>query len=234
MKAKALIFVGILAAASFAAVQDSLQLARTYKEGEKDAYTVKIDIAIQGGIEVTTSMSQEVVKVYDNGDADVKFTYGTPKAMMGGQDISSMAGQMLNMPPMTMRLNKYGSSTTKPTVQQGMMAGMHKMMSIGSTLLDKPMKVGQAVPINVEDKEAKSKVTGTITLESITGGVAKIVSDMQITNAQTTDKPMKLKTTALIDVASSKPNRVEGLATDVPGQGGMAPDSIKFTLERAK
>src|SRR5687768_8633103 len=103
MRVKALFFVGVLAAVSLAAVQDSLQLSRTYKAGEKDAYTVKIDIAMgERAIEVTAGMSQEVVKVYENGDADVKFTYTAPKAMMNGQDISEMAAGMLNMPPQTM------------------------------------------------------------------------------------------------------------------------------------
>lgn len=236
MKARALFISFVLTAAAFAVVQDEVKFNRTFKSGEKDKYTFRVQGKMpMGEMDITMSMLQEILKVHENGDADQKTTIADVKLLMNGSDMTQMVPPGAFGQPVTVRISKNGMPVDKKAAAQGP-AGMGQLMSIGNSIaFDKPMKVGQTIPINQTDpKDPKSKVTGSMTLESITDGVAKILSTVEITTAQTTSKPMKIVSTSWIEVASAKPNKVEGTLTGMPEQGGMSFEDMKFSMERAK
>ncbi len=76
-------------------------------------------------------------------------------------------------------------------------------------------------------------MTGNIKLESVAAGIAKLVSNVSVLSNQS-PTPIKIATTSWIEVATSKPTKVEGTVTDLPAQNGMQVDTVKFVLERIK
>ena len=73
MKAKALIFAALIATTVYAS-QDSFKFFRTYKTGDKDAYSMEMKMQSPqlGELSMQMAMSQTVKKVYENGDADIE------------------------------------------------------------------------------------------------------------------------------------------------------------------
>lgn len=226
----------IVAAAAFA-LQDEVKFSRTYKAGEKDKYAFKVQTKTpMGDVDMTMSMTQEILKVYDNGDADQKTTIADMKMMMNGTDMSSMLPPGAMGQPVIVRINKNGMAVakTKAPANQGMMGGMGDLVALGNFLSEKAFKVGQPVPIDISDpKDPKTKVKGTMTLEALEAGVARVKSDLEVTSAQAT-KPIKVQTTAWVEVATSKPNKIEGTVNNVTGPQGMEIETIKYSMERVK
>jgi hypothetical protein len=235
MKSRAIIFSLVVAAAAFA-VQDEVKFTRSFKAGDKDNYSFNVQLkTAMGDMEMQMKMSQEITKVFENGEAEQKTTISDMKMFMNGTDVSAMAAQGMGaQAPIVVRIDKNGMPVDKKQAQGGgPMGQMSQLMSLGSMMTDKPMKIGQAVPIDMTDpKDPKSTVKGTVVLEAVEAGVARVKSDIQIANPQM-PKPMQVKTVALVDVATSKPNKVTGEVIGVPAQG-MQIDQVKFTMERVK
>ena len=78
----------------------------------------------------------------------------------------------------------------------------------------------------------KAKTTGSIKLDSITNGVAKIVASAVVTPPDD-DHPTKLNVVALFDVASSKLNKIDS-DVDYFKLQEMPVTDIKICLERVK
>ncbi|HVL38389.1 MAG TPA: hypothetical protein VM328_03260, partial [Fimbriimonadaceae bacterium] len=74
--------------------------------------------------------------------------------------------------------------------------------------------------------------TGTVLLESITDGMAKVVSDLNIKTADA-PQPLKVQSTIWVHVASGKATKVEGTAKNIPSQGFQI-DDLKFTMQLVK
>src|SRR5688572_1106592 len=158
MKARALLFVFVLAAAALASLQDSVQFARAFKQGDKDKYSLKINTAMaMGAVDISMVMSQEIMKVHENGDADQKTSLTEMKVFMNGTDISQMAAGMGAGAGtgVTTRINKLGMPVEKAkAAAAGPMGGMSQLVGMGAMLGDKPMKVGETIPINVSDRKS--------------------------------------------------------------------------------
>lgn len=231
MKAKAFLLFMAVAAVTVAS-QDAVQFARKFKEGEKDVYNMSIQASMaMGQFDIRMQIANTIKKVYDNGDADQETAVSDMKLIMNGNEMPMPGAQ--GQKPTLMRINKFGSPADPKTVAAGggMFGGMDQLLSLSQRMMDKPFKVGEVIPIDV--KEKNSTVKGTMKLESITEGVAKMVSDLNV-QQEGAPKPMKITTTSWMDVASSKANKVEGTVTGVPSQQGMEIDSVKFVMERVK
>jgi hypothetical protein len=95
-------------------------------------------------------------------------------------------------------------------------------------------KVGDSIPIDYKDPDnAKNTAKGTVKIESLDNGVAKLIGDLAVTNEQTTT-PMKMKMTSWFDTGLHKATKIVGKITDLPSQGGMTFDSMDLTMERIK
>lgn len=230
MKSKSIIF-GVALFVCANATQTPVQFERKYKVGEKDTYKMNITASMSmGAAEVSFKMNQTVKKVYDNGDADIETAVTGMTITFGGNEMPGGA----DPEPTTTKVNKFGTDVGE---KKDGPAGMMSQMDFSKYLAavnGKALEVGKAIDIDVKnEKTKKQEVKGTVKLESLTEGVAKVVSDLEVFTAESTT-PMKIKSTSLMDVATSKANKVQGVVTGMPEQQGMTIDKVEFTMERVK
>jgi len=231
MKTKALLFGIVLAAAAFAA-QDAVKFERAFKEGDKDTFRMSaVATTPMGAAEMNMVMSQIVKKIYENGDADIESSVSEMKITFNGMELPEGAGPGAPKPTIQ-RVSKSGVPVSGRS--GGGMMGMDFTRYAGM-MLDKPLEIGKVYPIEQKDeKNPNSKVEGTVKLDSVTEGVAKLITDLKVFSAQNQAKPMKVSLVSLIDVASSKPNKIDGTVSDLPEQGGMPIEGVKFSMTRLK
>lgn len=229
---RATIILGLALFAAAFGTQQAITLQHSYKEGEKDAYAFNVSVNIMqlGAAEVNMQLEQLVKKVYENGDADVESSYKDFRASLNGSEIPFPA------PPTSLvRYNKAGVPLNAGK-GGGMMASL-SYLNYSTMMVDKPLTVGQEIPIDQKDPKDGSTVKGKVKVESLVDGVAKLISHFDISRPGA-EKPFKLDVTSFVEVSTSKPNSVEGTATDLPadaaGQGGPQIESIKFKMERKK
>jgi hypothetical protein len=224
MKAKA-IFLGVLVAAAAFAAQDTVQFKRNYVVGDQDRYRMKMVGDSQfGSFEISMLMSQTVKLLHDNGDADVETSMTEFKIMAMGQEMSPPG-----MPPTTQRITPSGE------VKGGAPSGANPMalMRFAMVPVGTPMKVGETVPVNHNDEKAGEKIVGSYKVESVTEGIAKVVTNLEVTMAEAGEEPMKMSFTTLVEVKTSKMNQVSGSIKNLPA-GGLPVDEMKFSLERIR
>ncbi|MFY9235292.1 MAG: hypothetical protein WAO58_12645 [Fimbriimonadaceae bacterium] len=229
MKARALFLFAAVAAASFAA-QDTYKFVRSYKLGEKDSYSVKVTASLSlGEIESRMTLVQEIVKVYDNGDADQKTSITSMRNLFNGNELPSQPGT--GERTFVERITPAGGVAAKAGTANEL-NGMNELFTTGSRLAGKSFRVGEVVTINdVDPKEPRNKVTGTAKLESVVDGVAKVVSQLEISIAEQA-KPMRASSTSWIEVSTSKMIKMEGKASGLIAGKGLDINEAKFTMER--
>ena len=228
MKIKNL-FLGVLLAVAGAAQAQELELARTFKVGDVDNYkmNMKASIGAMGEVEMTFVSSQKVLKVYDNGDADIETAVKDMKLMMMGNEMPMPGDQE---PPKTVqRVNKYGSPVGEVQGDAGMMRQMD--FARFGAMFGK-LKKGEDFPIDVKnEKTKKQEVKGVARLDTIENGVATVSSELDVYTEESTT-PMKVKLKTMIDEKSSKVNKMTGTVTGLPSQGGMEIEKVDFVMER--
>lgn len=227
MKTRFILPALMLAALSFAG-QEVYKFERKFKEGDKDSYKLAMSMNMNGGeVNVTMKTSQLVKKVYENGDADVETTTSDLKVNFNGQEMSPPPQK-----PRTMRINKNGMPVNAQSSagQRGMNMNFMRYATVWGS---QGLKVGETV--NIDEKDAnnpKNTVKGTVRLESISDGVAKLITNLDVTTDEIA-KPMKIAATILLEAGSSKMNKITGTMSGISAQG-MEIEAIQFTMERVK
>ncbi|MBA3726580.1 MAG: hypothetical protein H0W86_09030, partial [Armatimonadetes bacterium] len=130
-----------------------------------------------------------------------------------------------------LRVDKRGIPMPLSSDEHGPLSGISMLMA-ASGFTDKVMKLGEEINVDVEAKDGKPKVKGTIKLESLKDGVAKIVSQCDVTSEEFDNATLKMTATSLVDTATSKPNKID-LKCDF-GASGFAIKTITLSMERIK
>lgn len=221
-----LVLAFVVAAAATVANQETFSFERNYKVGDKDSYVFQMSIESGlGSVDITTDMTQTVSKVYENGDADVESATTNTKVLVNGQPSNTPEPAKE-----TVRMNKYGLRVKSSDVKRK--GGFGGIGDLTSVAYEKPLSVGQEVTFDrVDPENPKTKSSGVVKLESIEKGVAKLISRITImTEGQ--PKPMKLNLTSYMDVATAKPNKIEGTVSGMQlgGQGGMEIEVKSVTI----
>ena len=175
------------------------------------------------------TLVQEIVKVYDNGDADQKTSITSMRNLFNGNELPSQPGT--GERTFVERITPAGGVAAKAGTANEL-NGMNELFTTGSRLAGKSFRVGEVVTINdVDPKEPRNKVTGTAKLESVVDGVAKVVSQLEISIAEQA-KPMRASSTSWIEVSTSKMIKMEGKASGLIAGKGLDINEAKFTMER--
>ena len=223
MKAKAILLCLGLIAIAFGA-QDTIRFSRHLKEGDQDTYKLHVSGNMQAGdLDFTMKMVQLVKKVYDNGDADLDTTTPDFHITMNGNEVPAPP-----IPEKTIKVDKNGVPKEAPEGAQSRMEFMRYMAGF----YDKDLKVGDTVTIDHTDpKDSKNKMTGTVKLDSVTDGVAKLLINVTTTSSDS-DTPSKIVATMYINVATSKMSKIDGTVDSMPIQPGIVLSDVKITMER--
>ena len=211
-----------LAALSMAA-PDTIRFAMHYKQGDKTSYKTHMAMSMGSNdvtVDITSSMT--VAKTYDDGGADL--TVEVPKMTInfGGNEVPGH-----DIPPTTVHVDSTGkiTKTDSQTEQQGV-----QVRKYATYIFNRDLKVGDV--INVDEKDGENHTTGTITLKSVTDGVATLQADLSETQPNL-EGPMKVSLTMTMDVASSTLNKMEGTIQNMPTRQGMPPaDNVQVTMEK--
>lgn len=225
MKFRSILFALLLGSIAISQAQ-TFNPERKYKEGQADAYSMKINMSSSmGELGLSMKMKNTVKKVYENGDADIETAITDMVMNMAGNEMKPPAGK-----PTSVKMNKFGVPVNAPK------SGGMNFGQITSFIGDKEMTVGQSYPFEIAEKEnPNNKMKGVAKLVSVEGGVATVF----VTAEKWTDKidkPMKFEGTSTIDTATTTLIKFEGKATDMPSMGAGAPTitSATFLMERIK
>lgn len=224
MKIKALVLGVMLASAAFAG-QDSVSLAHKYKVGDKDLYTMSMKLELAAGeITVAGEMTQTVLKVYENGDADLETKTGELTVNAMGQENKVPA-----TPATTQKVNKFGQPMEAPKGQD-----MAPFLMLGGLFGDGNLKVGETKTIDQSTpSDEKSKVKGTIKVDSVTDGVAKLISSLDVSSPKA-PKPLHFDTTTWVSTDSGRVQKLEGKASGMDDGGGQGIKGMSFTMALKK
>lgn len=229
MKIKTAVLGLLLSTAAFAQ-QGPVKFERTYKVGESDAYGMKMSVsmAAMGEVQIHFKSTQKVVKVYEDGAADIETTTTDMKVMMGGNELPTpeAPAQVTKQ-----KYDKFGNPLGKPEGSKGMGEEMN-FTRFGSAFGQAGLEVGKEIPIDVKnEKTKKQEVLGTAKLESVKDNLATIISSLKVFSAES-DKPMNIAMTTLLDTLTSKVNSIKGTVTGLPSQQGMEIDKVDFEMTR--
>lgn len=193
-----------------------------YAAGDSDSYTVKVDAtASTGEIGITSDTSRTVKHVYENGDADIETKITDLNLNIGGQPLP-----WTNPQPSTSRYNRFGM----PITPGGQSLGM-SFTRFGTFFGEKEFKVGETNAIEqVDEKNPKNHVKGTVKLLSLEDGKAKL-SIVLDSFSEDAEKPMHVEGTATVHIATSRLLSFEGTATNLPAIKGISVSTAKFSMQ---
>lgn len=220
MKLKAIFLSLVLGVTAFAG-QDAFHIERKYVLNDADKFLMKMQLdSMMGQIDLTMDIKETVKKLYDNGDADIESAVSNMVVNVQGQ-VQKVPAQA----PTTIRYDKYGMPAAGTKDSKGM-----SFMRFGNVLGDKAIKVGETVTFDrADEKDPKTHAKGTVKLESLDAGVAKLIMSVdQYSSAS--EKPMHIDGTSWIE-ATGKLKKLEGKVTGMPAAAGGA-SSATFVLER--
>jgi len=181
--------------AGASAKPQAFTFGRTYKVGEIDSYAVKMEQST-GNVVMSMTLTQEITKVYDNGDADMKETTSDMVMNIGGKQIQSP-----QTPPVTLRVDKNGAP------QGGSQSGMDGGFGAALSRITSGISVGQTVPYDYTNPgKAGTHDVGKITYVSADGSSKfHVVSDITDADKDTTHMEGDMS----LDTASKKPISVD-------------------------
>lgn len=212
--------------AALTLAQDSFTPARTYIVGDKDIFGANMKMDASVSIAMTFKMSYEVKKTYDNGDADIEL-----KAYDRSIDVG---GQITKQPDSIPSVGRYDKFGMPAKVANTLAVQQPSFMNFIVYRSSSTLKLGQ--PVNIDEDlgdKAKTHVKGTAKLESITDGVAKMVTSVDV-NTEKSKKPMHLDSISYLDVKTAKLNRVESKLTNIDTDQMPGISSMTVVLEREK
>lgn len=224
MKVKAFTSLVVLAGFVFAGAQNTVRFSHHYKEGDKDTYKMQIagSLAQGGDVSVHITMTETVKKVYDNGDVDLFVEYPDSSVEMGGNQMPY---------PMASRTQKVDKDGIPKDSESSANSGFTKYLT---GFFDRDLKPGDVVTVDTSDpKNPKDKTSGTITLDSITNGEAKLICKVTHVNPAL-DRPSNFNITFYMNAADSKIDKMEGTVDSWPVQSGIVLNDVKASMERLK
>jgi hypothetical protein len=208
------------------AVQTGIKLERKYKKNDRDNFDMAMKLDMGGmPFQLKTVITQTVTAVHDNGDADITMSVSDIVVNGLGKEEKRPGG-----PPTTTRLTKFGLPTFGNPVK-----GLASFMVYATAFGDKELKVGDEAKIDYADPQNPSaKFKGIAKVDSLEAGVLKVTSKLDVSQPGM-EKPMHIESVALIDVATAKPNHIEGMLTNIKlGGGGSTVDSATFSFDRKR
>lgn len=220
----------VFCCAAAAGEQDTFRFSQKYHAGEKSQFQIKLSMEAPqaGSIDISMERTDTVLKVYENGDADVESVVENIKVLVNGAPMD--AGQH-GSPKSTRKLDKYGRGIEgKPEAQGENPLDFLKYLNLAD---GRTWKVGEAQAIQYTEKGPPAvNGKGTGTLVSLEAGVAKFTASLEVTTAGN-DKPSKMTFTSFYEAASGRLNKTEGTITGLP-MGVVPIDSVQIVVERKK
>jgi hypothetical protein len=233
MKTRAL-FLGVVLAATCFASQDAIKIERNFKEGEKDTFKMNASASTGlGTFEIAATVEEHVRKVFENGEAEIESSVHEWKIMVNGMELPEGAG-----PGKPENSTRRVTKTGVPVGSQGRTG----IMSLDFTshlnkILGSELEVGKTYTVDQKSAtDPASRVEGTAKVDSVVDGVAKLTANLRVFSKEGGAKPTRVEMVQLLDVSSSKSNRLQATIRDMPPQAGVPVEigMLKVDVTRIK
>jgi len=194
-----------------------LSFIKHYKVGDVYAYHMNMTSSGQMAVNLDSDVKMTVKKVYDNGDADIDIQQQNGKMTLGGKSMDM---------PDSAQGTQHARLTNKgvPADSSGSGALAMNIPGMGGLVPNNPMSVGDVFQVNQNEKDGTT-VTGTMKLDSITGGIAHLTADLSV-GSKIAPQPVQIHAIMLVDAAD---NTLESEDADISsnGPGGKGHISLK-------
>jgi hypothetical protein len=219
----------LLFASVFASTQEAISLERLWKVGSEERQRVSISFSMaMGDVDVTMIATQKVLKLHENDEADVETAVSQMKVFMNNQEVD-VAGAS-SLPVITQRIAKSGMPI-KHLNSSGTGIGVD-FIRYAFVVSESALKLGESTTIDYRsDGSLGSRVAGTLKLESIENGVAKLVCNYEVWTQNTSDKPMKMSVVNWLRISDRKFTKSEGTFSNLPAFQGLQVPAAQFAME---
>ena len=196
--------------------------APTYKVGEADRYAVRLVVSTSfGDIVQKSTMTKTVVKVYDDGSADVETSFD---GAVGGVEGAESPLPPSATTPSVARIDRLGREI------QGAAAGGLSLDPSGFARLGIPdmtdAVVGKEFPLDDATTHGKATILG------LDAKTIKVGTDFALRD-DTMAQEMRVKVATTFDLITNRIVVSEGeLRGGLPDEGDVKIESVKFTLTR--
>jgi hypothetical protein len=216
--------ISIVLCLGLASSQDSVKLQKTFKVGDKERFFTKLSLSVAfGDVDVHLKTEQRVLKLFENGDAELETELLEIKTLVNGQPMD--VAREADTRKATMRVNAMGM----PSETDSKGFGFSFLQFVG-LLGDKPLDMGKKTPVAWTDPaNEKRKASGTITLESVADGLAKLISSWEI-HTPANPKPLKIDMTSFIETNSGRLKKASGTILGAQSSG-VEVKAIQFSME---
>lgn len=184
-----------------------------------------------GDLEIRMKLDQLTKDVDSEGSATIENKISDIKTLFNGGETAPDA-RAAKPEPWTSRVNNQGFPLKSQVAPKSvLMLQLLNAAFFSAFLPESQVKVGSTYPVEWTDATDKTAVKGKTQLAEIVNGVARLVSDFDISRPSI-ERPMKLKLTSWVEVSSGKTVKTEGLSENPPGPNGVGLKSLTFKVER--
>lgn len=219
----------LLTATAFASTQEAISLERFWKLGAVETQRIGISFSMaMGDVDVSMIATHKVLKLHDGGDADVETSVNQMKVFMNNQEVNVPGASA--PPVITQRIGKSGMPVSRIS-ESGTGIGLD-FIRYAFIVSDKPLRVGESTTIDYKSGgDAGSKVAGTLKLDSIENGIAKLICNYEVSTQNTSEKPMRMAVVNWLRLSDKTFMKSEGTFSNLPTFQGLQVPAAQFTME---
>lgn len=208
--------------------QEPLVIQKLFKVGDKERHATKMSMSMPfGEIDVHLKTEQRVLRLFENGDAELESELLEIRFLVNGEP-SSVPGGAAN------RKTQFRVDRTGMPVHAAVESGFgFNFLQFAGLLGNRPLELGKKTLVEWKDStDPKRRASGSITLESIVEGVASLISNWEIFTPAG-EKPLKIDMTSQVEIGTGKLQKASGSITGAVPKGSEV-TAIQFSMEAVK
>ncbi|MCW5947447.1 MAG: hypothetical protein KIT74_10515 [Fimbriimonadales bacterium] len=219
----------VLTATAFASTQEAINLERLWRVGSVETQRVGISFSMaMGDVDVSMITRHKVLKLHEGDEAEVETSVSQMKVFMNNQEVNAPGGS--TPPVITQRICKSGMPVNRVSAS-GTGIGLD-FIRYAFVVSDKPLRVGESTTIDYKSAgDAGSKVAGTLKLDSIENGIAKLICNYEVSTQNTSEKPMRMSVVNWLRLSDKTFIKSEGTFSNLPAFQGLQVPAAQFAME---
>lgn len=208
--------------ASIATASDPISIQIHYQVGQSSDYQFTAHIEGERSVDVSAEVSQLVVKVYDDGRADIITSVGNPQI--------KVMGRVTRLNPPSPSFGRYDTSGRLLTNTTALPVVGFDMVELLALRPQQPMAIGESASLKLGGlKSLRRRATGSLNLNGVQSGIAQFSGDIQMSYPGQL-RPVPMAISAGFDVTSGAMVSLEGQLSHLKMAGLSGETTTKFSL----
>jgi hypothetical protein len=207
-----------------AVAQEPVLVSRLFKEGERETYVTRMQVAVPAGdVDITLKVRLTVRALRPDGGADVASELLEIKTALNGQSVPS--GDLPKTRTATYRVDRSG----KPVLSSEKEAAGFNFLLYMGLLADRALKTGESADVLWSDPAGSGrKLSGIVTLVSCEDQTVRLASKLTVVNDPKAS-PLTVDCISVFDRRSGKLQKASGTILGLPG--ALEAQAIQFSTE---